>query len=116
MTAYDEDLIPSHTLESNGREWSYEKFDTRTHQWTRRLDEEEISWDVSNVDLVGTDIPVRVVSLELHDKWTVQVLETAGPDHHRPGFTETISSEFVFSTEDLREAVETVEEFVARLS
>ncbi|WP_083864283.1 hypothetical protein [Haloferax prahovense] len=116
MTEYDVDSVPSHTLKSNGREWTYEKLDQRTHQWTRPLDEEEIDWDVSNVDLVGTDVPVRVVSLELHDEWTVQGLETAGPDYHRPGFTETISSEFVFSTDNLQEAVEVVKEFVTRLS
>ncbi|RDZ64219.1 hypothetical protein C5B90_14105 [Haloferax sp. Atlit-12N] len=116
MTEYDEDSIPSHALKSNGREWTYEKLDPRTHQWTRPLDQEEFDWDVSNVDLVGTDVPVRVVSLELHDGWTVQGLETAGPDYHRPGFTETISSDYVSSTADLEEAIEMVEDFVARLS
>ncbi|RDZ65344.1 hypothetical protein C5B90_02975 [Haloferax sp. Atlit-12N] len=116
MTEYNEGLIPSDTLESMTREWSYEKVDSRTHQWSRPLDRDEIDWDISNVDLVGTDVPVRIVSLEYHEQWSIHGLETAGPDNHRPGFIETISSEYVTSADSLEEAVKIVREFVEQLS
>lgn len=116
MSAYDDDLIPSEDLVVNGRKWTYEKIDSEIHHWTRCLDGDELDWEVSDVELVGTDVPIRVVCLELQDQWTVSGLETAGPDYHRPGFTETISSEFVFTSKDLDEAVGTLKEYISKLS
>ena len=114
MTAHD--LIPSEDLEANGREWAYEKVDANIYHWSRRLDEDEYDWDVSDVELVGTDVPIRVVSLQLQDQWSVTGLETAGPAYHRPGFTEAISSEYIYSTNSLEDAVDILREYIQDLS
>lgn len=116
MTPPHADSIPTDDIEVNGREWTYESVDSRAHRWSRLLDEDEYEWNADDVDVVGSEGPVRIVSLELHDEWTVEGLETAGPDYHRPGFTETISSDYVYTTDDLEEAVGKMKEFIEKLS
>lgn len=116
MSEHDSDLIPSEDIEENGRQWAYKEVDSRIHHWTRPLNEDEIDWDTNEVELAGTNVPVRVVSLELHDQWSVTGMETAGPDYPRPGFTETISDEFVYTTDELDDAVETVRQYISDLS
>ena len=108
--------IPTHDVEINGQKWTYESIGSYSHQWSRPLREDEFDWNSDEVEIVGRDGPVRVVSLERHDEWTVEGLETAGPDYHRAGFTENISSDYIYTTENVKEAVEMVKEFLHDLS
>jgi hypothetical protein len=66
---------------------------------------------------VGTDVPIRVVSLQfISGEWTIEGAETAGPSYHRPGFTEVISSEFSKTYNSAEDAFEGVNRFIQRLS
>lgn len=116
---YAEQDLPPDTVTENGRTWEREKFDRDSYQWVRPMDEDEYDWDPEDdgVSLVGTDIPIRVVSVQyLSGEWQVQGSETAGPDYHRPGFTEVISSEYSESYDTAEEAFERVREFIKKLS
>lgn len=117
MSTEDDVNLPPQSIEENDHRWERTKFDKDSYQWVRAMSDDEYSWDLEDVSLVGTDVPIRVVSLQFLDgKWYVEASETAGPDYHRPGFTELISSEFSHSTVNLAEAREVVHQFVKRLS
>ena len=89
---------------------------TRTSRM-RELDEHEFNWDASEVNIVGADAPMRIVSLQLHnDEWHVEGAETGGPNYHRPGFTELISSEFADTFSDADNAFNAVHDYIERLS
>lgn len=116
-TEYAEGDLPEETIVANGRTWQREHFDTDGYQWVRELDESEYDWDRSEVDLVGTDVPIRVVSLQHRgSQWHVEAAETAGHDYHRPGFTELIGSEYHMTVDDTEAAFDEVRSFVERLS
>lgn len=103
----------------NGQTWEREEFDTDSYQWVRPMREDEYDWnpEEDDISIVGADSPVRIVQIQNRNgEWQVSASETAGPNYHRPGFTELISSEFSFSSSDFDEAVETVREFLNRLS
>jgi hypothetical protein len=117
MSTEDDVDLPPQTIEEGDHHWERNQFDMDSYQWVREMSDNEYSWDLEDVSLVGTDVPIRVVSLQYLDgKWHIEASETAGPDYHRPGFTELISSEFSHSTSDLDEARETVHQFIERLS
>ncbi|WP_143095464.1 hypothetical protein [Halopelagius inordinatus] len=85
------------------------------------MEENEYDWDpeADGVSLVATDVPIRAVSLQFVDnEWYVEGAETAGPDYHRPGFTEVISSEFTasFPEGSETEAFAKVEEIISEIS
>lgn len=109
--------LPPQVIEENGHEWKRTKFDEDSYQWVRRMSNDEYQWDIENVSLVGTDVPIRVVSLQyLNGQWDIEAAETVGPDHHRPGFTELISSELSHSTDDIIEASELVHRLISKMS
>ena len=117
-TEHEEDLPPA-AVEIGELRWEREEPDKNTYQWVRPLEDAELDWnpDADGVDLVGTEVPIRVVTLQkMGEEWSVEAAETAGPNYHRPGFTEVISSEYSFSTEDFGEAVTRTREFIQRLS
>lgn len=121
MPEYSESDLPPETLTTEGRSWRREKIDQDSYQWVREIDDKEYDWspDTDEVSLVGTDVPIRVVTLQYLDgEWNVEGAETAGPDYHRPGFTEVISSEFsaTFAEGAEAEAFAKVKEFALRLS
>jgi hypothetical protein len=117
MSTGDEADLPPELIEQNGHCWERTQFDKNGFQWVREMSEDEYSWDLEEVSLVGTDVPIRVVSLQhLDGEWHVEASETAGPDYHRPGFTELISSEFSRSTSDIERAREVIHQFIERLS
>jgi len=92
---YSEKDLPPKTITAHQKTWRREKFKTHGFQWIRELNSDEYDWNTDEVSLVGTDVPIRVVSLQFQgEKWTVEGSETAGPDYHRPGFTELISEEY----------------------
>ncbi len=114
---YDEASLPPNKIEANGRTWRRENFDSHGYQWVRPMNDEEYNWDPNEVELIDTDSPIRVVELMYNgDKWQVSALETAGPNYHRPGFTELISSDFSKSNSDFEEAISAVETFIKKLS
>lgn len=78
----------------------------------------EYNWDVEedDISLVGTDVPIRVVSIQYNNNWVVEGAETAGPKYHRPGFTELISSEYVDTFDNSEEAFEAIRIFIKELS
>lgn len=118
MDYAEQDLPPAKVTE-NGRTWEREKFDRDSYQWVRPMGDDEYEWDPEkdNVSLVGTDVPIRLVSVQyISGEWQVQGAETAGPDYHRPGFTEVINSEFSDSFDEAEEAFGTVREFIKKLS
>jgi hypothetical protein len=116
-TDYVEDDLPGETITVNDTTWHREKFDTDGYQWVREMRDDEYDWDRAAVSLVGTDVPIRVVSLQfLGGEWAVEGSETAGPNYHRPGFTELISSEYTETFEDAESAFRAVEEYVQELS
>jgi hypothetical protein len=117
--SYDKTDIPPDEISIDGHVWTREEFDADSFQWTRKLDDEEYDWDPDEDDivLVGTDDPIRTVILEYWDgEWDISGSETAGPDYHRPGYTEVISSEYSASKEEFDEAVNVVEEYIRQLS
>lgn len=118
MSTIDESAIPPEQVERHGHVWTREHFDTDSYQWTREMGESEYDWNIEDVSLVGTETPIRVVTLQpSHDEgWEVTAAETAGPDYHRPGFTEVISSEYSASAKNLQSAEELVESFISDLS
>lgn len=116
---YEVEDLPPETVTEKGKTWEREEFDRDSYQWVRPMKDEEYDWDPEedDVSLVGTEVPIRVVSVQFRNgEWHVEASETAGPNYHRPGFTELISSEYSKSTEDAEEAFETVSEFIRRLS
>lgn len=118
-TDYSEQDLPPDPVMENGRTWEREKFDRDSYQWARPMDEDEYDWDPEedDVSLMGTDVPIRIVSVQhRHGEWQVQGAETAGPNYHRPGFTEVISSEYSESYDNAEEAFEAVREFIKNLS
>ncbi|EJN57560.1 hypothetical protein HSB1_39210 [Halogranum salarium B-1] len=81
------------------------------------MDDDEYDWNPDDVSVVGTDVPIRVVQLQYFDQeWQVTASETAGPEYHRPGFTELISREFSYTTSDFDDAVQKVRDFIRDLS
>lgn len=117
MSTEDDRDIPPQSIEKDGHHWERSKFDKDSYQWVREMSDDEYPWDLEDVPLVGTDVPIRVVSLQYFDsEWHVEASETAGPDYHRPGFTELISAEFSHSTSDLDEARKMVNQFISQLS
>lgn len=111
--------LPGETITVNGKTWEREKFDTDSYQWTRPMEDDEYDWDPEedDISLVGTDVPIRAVSVQfINGEWTVEAAETAGPNYHRPGFTELISSEYSETYEEAEPAFEAVEKFIKRLS
>ncbi|UVE51973.1 hypothetical protein KU306_16755 (plasmid) [Haloferax larsenii] len=117
MPTEDDLDFPPQSIEKNGYHWERAKLDKNSYQWVREMSDDEYSWDLEDVSLVGTDVPIRAVSLQsLDGEWQVEASETAGPDYHRPGFTELISAEFSHSTSDLAEARNIVHQFINQLS
>lgn len=118
MTAdYSEEDLPPEEITVNGKQWRREKFETDGFQWVRELHSDEYDWSSDEVSLIGTDVPIRVVSLQRHGgEWSVEGAETAGPDYHRPGFTELISEEYSERFENAEAAFQSVERFVHDLS
>lgn len=114
---YDESELPPEEVMVSGKTWSREKFDSAGYQWARPMNEEEYSWDLDEVSLVSTDTPIRVVELQYLDgEWHVSASETAGPEYHRPGFTEQISGEYSHTTSRFTDAVAKVRQFIDELS
>ena len=112
-------MLPSDTINVGGKTWVREEVDQNTFQWVRELEDDEYDWDpeADGVTLVGTEVPIRVVSLQkLDDQWHVEAAETAGPEYHRPGFTEVISSDYTYSGPNLEKAADRVRAFIERLS
>lgn len=121
MPEYSESDLPSETLSVNGRTWRRENFDRDGFQWIREMDDDEYDWDpeIDEVSLVGTNTPIRIVSIQFYQsEWHVEGAETAGPNYHRPGFTEVIGSEFIASFPEGSEAkaFSKIEEFIHQLS
>jgi|LFFM01.1.fsa_nt_gi hypothetical protein len=115
--SYDLADLPAETIKTKGHVWTRNKYDTDAYQWMRELDEDEFNWDASEVNIVGADAPMRIVSLQLHnDEWHVEGAETGGPNYHRPGFTELISSEFADTFSDADNAFNAVHDYIERLS
>ena len=115
--SYDRADLPAETIEVNGHVWTRNKYDKDAYQWVRELDEDEYNWDASEVNIVGADVPMRIVSLQLqNDEWHVEGAETGGPNYHRPGFTELISSEFADTFSDADNAFDAVHDYIERLS
>lgn len=113
----DDTDLPPEVIEENGHCWERTNVETKSYQWVRPMDDGEYSWDSDEVSLTGTDVPIRLVSLQyLNGEWFVEGSETAGPDYHRPGFTELIGAEYSYSTTNLEEAVDTVYNLIKRLS
>lgn len=116
-SAYDESDLPPESISIHGETWHREKFDTASYQWVRPMKQSEFDWEIENVSLVGTDEPIRVVELQhLNGTWSISAAETAGPEYHRPGFTELISNDYTFETDSLVKASEKVREFIEQLS
>lgn len=115
--AYDPADLPPETVEVNGYVWTREQFDSDAYQWVREMEEDEYDWDASKIDIVGADVPMRIVSLQLqNDEWHIEGAETGGPNYHRPGFTELISGEFADTFSDTDSAFDIVHEYIKRLS
>jgi hypothetical protein len=113
------EMLPSDSISYGGKTWKREEVDRNTFQWVRELEDDEYDWDpeTDGVTLVGTEMPIRVVSLQkLDDQWHVEAAETAGPEYHRPGFTEPISSDYSYSSTDLERAADRVRAFIEQLS
>lgn len=112
-------MLPPDTISIGEKTWERKEIDQNTFQWVRELTDDEYDWDpeTDDVTLHGTEVPIRAVSLQkLDDEWHVEGAETAGPEYHRPGFTELISSEYAYSTSDLEKAADQVQQFLERLS
>ncbi|WP_136590828.1 hypothetical protein [Salinigranum halophilum] len=117
MSTEDDVDLPPQSIEENDCHWERTRLDKDSYQWVREMADDEYSWNLEDVSLVGTDVPIRVVSLQYLDgKWHIEASETAGPDYHRPGFTEPISSDFSRSTSDAEAACRAVKQFIKRLS
>lgn len=115
--SYNPADLPAETIERNDQVWTRNKYDKDAYQWVRELDEDEYNWDGSEVNIVGADVPMRIVSLQLqNDEWHVKGAETGGPKYHRPGFTELISGEFADTFSDADNAFDAVHDYIERLS
>lgn len=115
--SYDESKLPPEEVTVYNETWQRKQFETAGYQWARQMNPDEYNWDLDDVSLVGTDVPIRVVELQYLDgEWYVSASETAGPKSHRPGFTEPIGESFNYATPDLENAVEKVRDFIATLT
>jgi len=115
--SYDESDLPPEEVTVLDKTWQREKFDRDGYQWTRVMDDDEYSWDSDEVSLVGTDTPIQLVQLQyLNGVWQVTASETAGPEYHRPGFTELIGEKYSYETSKLNDAVEKANQFMNNLS
>jgi hypothetical protein len=111
--------LPGERVVISGAVWELEQVSDHRYQWVQKLDADQYDWDpdAGDVSLVGVDTPVRVVSLEIREfGWVVQGLETAGPNYHRPGYTEPIGSEFTEETTSAASTLETIEQYLDTLS
>jgi hypothetical protein len=111
--------LPGERVEIDGTVWEREQVSDYRYQWVQELDADQYDWDpdADDVSLVGVDTPVRVLSLEIREfGWFIQALETAGPNYHRPGYTEPIGSEFAQETTSAASALETIEQYLGTLS
>lgn len=83
------------------------------------MDEDEFDWNREGVPLVEIDNPVRVASSQSNGGcWYIEGLETAGPNYHRPGFTEVIAERYVERVPESEEeaALQAVMDFIRSLS
>lgn len=114
------DGIPEHeTVERNGHIWELTEYDTGCYHWIRELNEDEYDWDPEedNVSIVGFDKPCRTVDIRLENGgFSIVGNETAGPNYHRPGYTEPISSEYSENAETTEEALEKALNMIEQLS
>jgi hypothetical protein len=117
MEAIDKSGLPPEIVKQAEHRWERYRIDDYGFQWVRPLRDGEYNWNADDVSLVGVDQPIRAVSLQLLDgTWSVEGAETAGPAYHRPGFTELISSDFSYSTDNLEDATDKVSVFIRQLS
>jgi hypothetical protein len=117
MERIDESNLPPETVKQGEYRWERTQIDDYNFQWVRPLRDHEYEWDISEVSLVGVNQPIRAVSLQLLDEtWNVEGVETAGPDYHRPGFTELINSDLMYSTDSLEDATDKISAFIHQLS
>lgn len=118
-TEHDTADLPPESIEVYGHTWKRETYDTDSFQWLRPMHDDEYDWDPEEdgIRVVGADVPIRAVDVQYRDReWHITAAETAGPEYHRPGYTEQISSEFSVSTLDVDEASETVHDFIQQLT
>lgn len=118
-TEHDAADLPPDSIEVHGHTWKRDTYDAGSFQWTRPMDEDEYGWDPEEDDVwvVGADVPIRAVDVQYREReWHITGAETAGPEYHRPGYTEQISGEFSVSTLDADEASETIHEFIQQLT
>lgn len=99
--SYDSADLSTDEIELNGHVWKRDRHDTDAYQWMREMNEEEYDWDRNKIDrLIGGTL-IRMVTLWLVDKrWEIQACETAGPQYHRSGFCEVMSSEYTATAEN----------------
>lgn len=115
--SYEESELPPEEVTVSKKTWRRDKFDTDGYQWTRPMDDDEYGWNPDDVSLVGTDVPVQVIQLQfIAGEWQVTASETAGPEYHRPGFTELIGGDFSYITSDFDDAIQKVRDFIRELS
>jgi len=111
--------LPAQTVQIGNTVWEREQVDEHRVQWWQELDDDQYDWDpeADDVSLVGVDVPVRIISLEMQgSEWFVEALETAGPRYHRPGYTEPIGSEFSKELNSAEAALRTIEQYLQDLS
>lgn len=117
---YNEGDLPSKTISESGRTWQRENYDTDSFQWIGTMEDDEYNWDPEedNVNIVGGDTPMRIIELSPYSDggWHVSASETGGPNYHRPGYTELISSDFSFKTDNFDTVIKKVHEFIRELS
>lgn len=90
---------------------------TDAFQWSREMDEDEYSWNKHEIDIIGSDEPMRMVTLQLFDEaWQIQGCETGGPKYHRAGFCEVISNEYTATVMSVDSAYDSVMDIIERLS
>ena len=117
METIDKSDLPPETVEQAEYCWERNQIDDHGFQWVRPLKNGEYDWNIDEVSHVGVDQPIRAVSLQLLDgTWSVEGAETAGPEYYRPGFTELISSDFSYSTDNLDDATDKISAFIRQLS
>lgn len=115
--SFDESDLPPEEVTVSDKTWRRKQFDTAGYQWARPMNADEYDWDLNDVSLVGTDEPIRVVELQyLDEEWHVSASETAGPESHRPGFTEPIGGSFDYATPEFKDAVSKVRDFIDNLT
>jgi len=116
---YREKVHDHKTIERNEKTWSLTQYDTGCYQWIRELDDNEYDWDPEedDISIIGFDTPCRTVNIRFENgTFTITGNETAGPNYHRPGYTELISSEFSETADNTNEAMKRVLNMIERLS